>query len=190
MAPLISLVAGGDMQVRSNYTEDETSSPTVGLSSVFLILSLAAKEKRKVGTADVGMAYLNATIGKPVYMKIDKRLSQMLVELFPTEYQLDTDGCIYVKLNKALFGCVESAKLWYDEVSSALIKLGFVRNPQDICVFNMDRNGHQVTVCLYVDDLLITSVEECDIEWVVSEMRKKYESVTLNSGPDVSSQSC
>jgi hypothetical protein len=176
------LVAGGHMQNRSDYGEDETSSPTVSLSSVYLVLSVAAKEKRKVGTADVGMAYLNANMGKPVYMRIDKRLSQMLVELFPDVYQLDTDGCIYVKLEKALYGCVESAKLWYDEISSTLLALGFVRNPHDVCVFNMDRNGHQVTVCLYVDDLLLTSIDDTDIDWVVDELRKKYSTVTLNSG--------
>lgn len=176
------LVAGGDMQNRSDYGEDETSSPTVSLSSVYLVLSLAAKEGRKVGTADVGMAYLNAKIGKPVYMRIDKRLAQMLVELYPDDYSLDSDGCIYVKLEKALYGCVESAKLWYDEVSSTLLGLGFVRNPHDICVFNMDRNGHQVTVCLYVDDLLMTSIDEADIDWIVSELRKKYDTVTLNTG--------
>jgi Reverse transcriptase (RNA-dependent DNA polymerase) len=149
---------------------------------VYLVLSLAAKEGRKVGTADVGMAYLNAKIGKPVYMRIDKRLAQMLVELYPDDYSLDSDGCIYVKLEKALYGCVESAKLWYDEVSSTLLGLGFVRNPHDICVFNMDRNGHQVTVCLYVDDLLMTSIDEADIDWIVSELRKKYDTVTLNTG--------
>jgi hypothetical protein len=176
------LVAGGDMQDRSDYVEDETSSPTVSLSSVYLVASVAAREKRKVGTADIGTAYLNAAIAKAVYMKIDKRLAQMLVELFPDSYSLDKDGCIYVKLDKALYGCVESAKLWYDEVSSALLAMGFVRNPHDICVFNIDRNGHQMTVCLYVDDLLMTSVDEADIEWLVGELRKKYDTVTLNIG--------
>jgi hypothetical protein len=176
------LVAGGDMQDRSEYEESETSSPTVGLSSVYLVLSVAAKEKRKVGSADVGTAYLNANMGKVVLMRIEKRLAQMLVELFPDVYTLDKDGCIYVQLEKALYGCVESAKLWYDEVSAALLSIGFVRNPHDICVFNTDRNGHQVTVCLYVDDLLITSVDEADIEWVVDTLRSKYETVSLNTG--------
>jgi hypothetical protein len=103
---------------------------------VYLVLSVAAKEKRKVGSADVGTAYLNANMGKVVLMRIEKRLAQMLAELFPDVYTLDKDGCIYVQLEKALYGCVESAKLWYDEVSAALLSIGFVRNPHDICVFN------------------------------------------------------
>ena len=67
------IVAGGDMQDRSEYGEEETSSPTVSLSSVYLVVSVAAREGIKVGTADVGTAYLNADILKAVYMKIDKR---------------------------------------------------------------------------------------------------------------------
>jgi hypothetical protein len=176
------IVAGGDMQDRGEYGEDETSSPTVNLSSVYLVLSVAAREGRKVGSADVGTAYLNAGILKAVYMRIDKRLAQMLAELFPDDYKLDKDGCIYVKLQKALYGCVESAKLWYDEVSSTLKGLGFEANPHDPCVFNIVRNGHQMTVCLYVDDLLMTSIDDEDIEWLASELRKKYETVTLNTG--------
>ena len=176
------IVAGGDMQDRSEYGEDETSSPTVSLSSVYLVVSVASREGRKVGTADVGTAYLNAAIKKAVHMRLDKRLAKMMAELFPDEYKLDKDGCIYVKLEKALYGCVESAKLWYDEVCATLLGLGFERNPHDICVFNIDRNGHQMTVCLYVDDLLMTSVDGDDIEWLADELRKKYETVTLNTG--------
>jgi Reverse transcriptase (RNA-dependent DNA polymerase) len=176
------LVAGGDMQLREDYDERETSSPTVNLSSVYMVLSVAGKERRKVGTADVGMAYLNAGIAKDVFMKIDGRLAQMLVKLFPEKYELDKDGRIYVKLKKALYGCIESAKLWFDEISKALKGMGFVCNPHDQCVFNIDRNGHQVTVCLYVDDLLITSVDGDDIDWVAGELRKKYGTVTLNVG--------
>jgi Reverse transcriptase (RNA-dependent DNA polymerase) len=117
--------------------------------------------------ADIGTACLNATI--------DKRL----VELFPDAYSLTKDGCVYEKRDN---GCVESAELWYDEVSSTLLALGFGRNPHDICSYNIDRNGHQMTVCLYVNDLLMTSVDETDIDWLTSELRKKYDTVTLNIG--------
>jgi hypothetical protein len=51
------------MQTRSDYGEYDTS-PTVSFSSVYLILSLAAKEGREIGSADVGTAYLNVKMGK------------------------------------------------------------------------------------------------------------------------------
>jgi Reverse transcriptase (RNA-dependent DNA polymerase) len=96
---------------------------------------------------------------------------------------MHADGKVYVKLNKALYGCVESVKLWYDEISKkALSGMGFVANPQDPCVLNLLRKGHQVTICLYVDDLLITSVDEADTEWAVSELFARHDTVTLSKG--------
>ena len=52
------LVAGGHMQDRSEYTEAETSSPTVSLSALYVVAAAAAKEGRKVATAGVGQAFL------------------------------------------------------------------------------------------------------------------------------------
>jgi hypothetical protein len=171
------------MQHRDDYDESETSSPTVGLQSVYMILSVASKEKRKVGSMDVGTAYLNASMLKEVIMRIEPKLAALLVKMFPGEYELDKDGCIYVRLEKALYGCLESAKLWNDEIVKTLTALGFVPNPKDPCVFNFDRNGHQVTICLYVDDLLVTSIDELDIDWVCDSLKSKYGTVTLTKGP-------
>jgi hypothetical protein len=42
------LVAGGNMQDRSEYTEAETSSPTVSLSSVYSISFLRSPQRRIV----------------------------------------------------------------------------------------------------------------------------------------------
>jgi hypothetical protein len=43
---------------------------------------------------------------------------------------------IPAKLNKALYGCLVSAKLWYDHMSGILRALGFCSNPYDVCAFN------------------------------------------------------
>jgi hypothetical protein len=56
------LVAGGHMQDRSVFEQSDISSPTINTSSVLLLASIAAKERRKVWTMDVGTAYLNAKI--------------------------------------------------------------------------------------------------------------------------------
>jgi hypothetical protein len=55
------------------------------------------------------------------------------------------------------------------EIFKAMKRMGFVQNLQDPCVFNMDRHEHQVTVCFYIDDLLITSVDGDDIKWVAAD---------------------
>jgi Reverse transcriptase (RNA-dependent DNA polymerase) len=67
------------------------------------------------------------------------------------------DQSLVVRLNKALYGCIESAKLWYTEIAGTLTKNGFTANPRDICIFNKDVKGVQITIAVYVDDLMMTS---------------------------------
>ena len=62
-----------------------------------------------------------------------------------------------VVFRKALYGCVQSAMLWYREIRSTLEAIGYSVNPYDICVFNKNENSVRGTILLYVDDLFITS---------------------------------
>jgi hypothetical protein len=57
---------------------------------------------------------------------------------------------------QALYGCVESARLFYLHLKSSLESLGFVRNSYDDCIFNKTVDGVQCTISVHVDDLIIT----------------------------------
>jgi hypothetical protein len=136
-------VAGGHMQDRSVYSVDETSSPAVSNSALYIVATIAAYEGRKVRTMDIGSAYLNAEIKREVLMVIQPSLTKFLCSIAPGYSMfMREDGCVVVKLLKALYGCVESSKLWYDDVRKELIKLGFAHNPKDECVFNKVIGGH------------------------------------------------
>ena len=60
---------------------------------------------------------------------------------------LRDDGTMIVQLTKAMYGCVESAKLWYESIKDTLSETGFERNVQDHCVFNNVIDGKQITIC-------------------------------------------
>jgi hypothetical protein len=108
-------VAGGDRQDKSLY--DNLSSPTVSLESVFVILAIAAIERRKVITVDITGAYLECTLpeGDEVIMELDPLVTKLLQELDPDAKQYETvKGTTLVKLKRALYGSVQSARLWYD----------------------------------------------------------------------------
>ena len=75
--------------------------------------AIAAKERRHVATVDIGGAFLNAEMGHHnVYMLLDPVISAILstVDGKYGEFRND-DGTIIGKLNKALYGCVQSSKL-------------------------------------------------------------------------------
>jgi hypothetical protein len=80
-------------------------------------------------------------------------------------------------------GCVNSAKLWFTNISSKLKRLGFVANGKDECVFNKDYEGKQLIVCLYVDDLLCTCECEEGLSWLKDELVAEYKEVNVNVGP-------
>jgi Reverse transcriptase (RNA-dependent DNA polymerase) len=88
-----------------------------------------------------------------------------------------------VKLKKALYGCVESAKLCYEKLSADLIKLGYIRNYTDICVFNRtESNNKQTTLVIHVDDMMITSTDDKHIDRIISEIEYLYPGLTKNRG--------
>ena len=65
-----------------------------------------------------------------------------------------------VRLDKALYGCVEASLLWYDDLKSKLTADSFVENPYDQCEFNeIVKSGKQISVILHLDDLMVMSPE-------------------------------
>ena len=177
------LVAGGNMQDKSLY--EDISSPTVTTQAVFMVAGIAAKEGRHVATVDIGGAYLNADMGAhEVHMRLDSKLAMILAKIEPRyEKFLCEDGTMIVKLKKALYGCIESAKLWYEHLCNTLEGMGFVRNPLDICVFNrVTKKGKQCTVIVHVDDLKITCIEEDEVDKVIDEVRKVYKEIKVHRG--------
>jgi len=92
-----------------------------------------------------------------VRVRLSQQQSNFLISLDPkyADYRC-TDGTIFVGLDKAMYGCIESALLWHETLHDTLLSIGMTANPEDPCVFNMTKNGVQCTVALYVDDLLVT----------------------------------
>ncbi len=123
-------MGGGHRQKRYLYSETETSSPTISLVGLYIIALTAAHEGRTVITADVAGTYLLAFMKKLVLIKINQEESQMLVEIYPElEEYLDDQGKLTAECLKALYGLIESGKLWYDIIKEKLIKIGYVQNP-------------------------------------------------------------
>ena len=180
------LVANGAQQTA--YSKVETASPTVAIESVMTVLSIAAKEKRRIATVDIGGAYLNAEMtGEPVFIELDAELAVILTAKFPDVKQyVDSQGKIVARLDKALYGCVQSALLWYKTMTNYLSEIGFVMNEVDPCVWNTVINGKQVTLCLFVDDGLITCEDENSILWVIGKLEEKFREVKKNLDNDLS----
>jgi hypothetical protein len=88
-----------------------------------------------------------------------------MVQVAPNLYRkyitVDRKGTaiLYVKMQKALYGLLRSALLFYNKLVADLESDGFVLNPYDSCVANKIVDGKQMTICWHVDDL---KVSHCD----------------------------
>ena len=111
---------------------------------------------------------------------LDEFSSAILASLDP-KYRnyMNGNGRIVVKLLKALYGCVESALLWYEHLSNSLLTLGFVRNRLDECVFNRGTGENQCTICVHVDDLMITCKDKEVIKGVTKDLQRIYKEVKV-----------
>ena len=128
------LVAGGNLQDKTLY--DSLSSPTVSQEALMVVFAIAVIEGRTILTVDITGAYLECDLPEAddVIMIIDRKLVEFLREIDP---QLENSkGEIFVKLKKALYGCVQSSLLWYNKLCGVLVAAGFTENDYDACVFN------------------------------------------------------
>ena len=129
------IVGGGHRQDHSEFSDSEVSSPTVSLTSVMIGAAVAAHRGHHIMTLYHKAANLDAAMkGPEVIMLLTPDVSSLLIELDPTHTKyLRSDKRIAVRLKNALYGCIQSAVLWYNELSSTTEGMGYVKNPYDLC---------------------------------------------------------
>ena len=154
------LVAQGFKQIKGeNY--DETFSPVVDFSVVRLFFSiLVSNLKWSNIQADVKAAYLYAPLSEEIYMR------QPLG--FVDESKVDW----VCKLDRAIYGLHQSGRLWFYELNSVLIELGFVRLESCNCVYY---HGNNTLLLVYVDDIVIFGRTQSVAEKTVDLLKTKFD---------------
>jgi hypothetical protein len=82
--------------------------------------------------------------------------------IFNKKYiSVDRNGMatLYIKMQKAIYGLLRSAILFYKKLIANLESIGFELNPYDPCVANKEVNETQMTMCWHVDDLKVSHVD-------------------------------
>ena len=179
------LVAGGHLQDRDIYSNG--GSPTAATTSVLTIAALAATEGRAVGTIDFPSAFLNCDMpedSEEVLMRLDPFVTMVMTEIDKDFIKyVNSKGTSVVKLRRALYGCVESARIWNDKLHSELSLLGFIRNPYDKCIYNrIENDGTQSTLVVHVDDVLIAAKDDERVDKIMDEIETRFGDVTKHKG--------
>jgi hypothetical protein len=109
-------VADGCTQKR--YLEEETYSPTVRLESIMLSTLIDAHENRHIKTVDIKGAFLKVKVPEDMELivKMEGDLAILLNQL-NDNFKIDNSGVMYLKCVKALYGHIEAAKLFYNDLN-------------------------------------------------------------------------
>jgi hypothetical protein len=127
----------------------DTYSHVARLTTIHVVLSLAASHSLLVHQMDVKTTFLNGELDEEIYMEQ------------PTRFVANGQKGMVCKLLKSLYGLKQAFKHWHEKFDRTLTSVGFVVNEADKCVYYRYGGGEEVILCMYVDDILIlgTSLE-------------------------------
>jgi hypothetical protein len=171
---------GADGRSQRGYmTKEETSSPTVATEALILTCVIDAIERRNIATCDIPGAFMQSDMKGKVVMKLEGVMAEVILKIDQTKYKKHVTkengkDVIYVILTKALFGTLQAALLFWQNLSSQLEKWGFMINPYDFCVANKTINGKQCTIMWHVDDLKVTHVDSAVVTTILNLLDGKY----------------
>ena len=126
----------------------ETFAPVARLSSIRLVVALAAELKLDLYQLDITMAYTYGRLKEDIYMQQAKNF----IEKGKEDY-------VY-HLKRALYGLKQAGRQWYERLEEQITKTGLRGLESDPCVY-YTKNGDKILILVaYVDDLIIATNDE------------------------------
>jgi hypothetical protein len=114
---------------------------------VFIMAIVDAHKPRDVACFDIPGAILRANSDEDITMILRGRLAELMVQVAPNLYSkyitVIRKGMVilYVKMQKAMYGLLRSALLFYRKLVVDLENSGFKLNPYNPCVANKTINS-------------------------------------------------
>lgn len=156
------LVAKGYTQ-KQNIDFKETFAPVTKMSTIRLLLSIAAEYDLEVEQMDVKTAFLNGELKEEIYMEQ------------PNGFEDKNHPDKVCLLKKAIYGLKQAPKCWYEKFSEHLIKLGFKQCQSDQTVYIWRDDNDFVIISTYVDDEMIISNNKLAIKRTKRQLSEKFE---------------
>jgi histone deacetylase 1/2 len=178
------LVADGSRQIHGAV--EDTTSPTIGGDTLRLVLAISGSKGHTLSTIDVEGAYLECVMDAEVFMRLDARLSNLMIQVDRRyESARRPDGTIVVRLLKALYGTIQAAALWYQKLSGVLKDHGFRQNPYDKCLFSKQLGDERILTTIHVDDVMVSSSSGKGNTHVEDIMRGAFSAINVSSGTQI-----
>ena len=156
------LVAKGFSQ-RHGIDYNHTFAPTVKLSAVRMLLTIAALEKLQVRHLDIKTAYLYGDLDEEIYMKL------------PEWYERKQSTESVLQLVRGLYGLKQAGRQWNKKISNSLKEAGFEKSDQEPCIFIKLLDEKHIIIAIFVDDIIIAANNDKLIEEVKNFLALYYQ---------------
>ncbi|WVZ13928.1 hypothetical protein V8G54_011494 [Vigna mungo] len=154
------LVAKGYNQIEGlDYLE--TFAPVTKLTTVRLLLAIAATKNWTLKQLDVNNAFLHGDLHEDVYMKVPPGLTTS------TPNQV-------CKLQRSLYGLKQAGRQWYAKLHNFLLSHNYNCSTSDNSLF-LQHDGQYITAILIdVDDILITGNNDGEIQRITNLLHSTF----------------
>lgn len=121
----------------------DTYSPVTRITSIRVLIAIAALHNLEIHQMDVKTAFLNGELEEEIYMEQ------------PEGFVAPGNEKKVCRLVKSLYGLKQAPKQWHEKFDKTMLSNGFKINECDKCVYIKNAPNEYVIICLYVDDMLI-----------------------------------
>src|SRR5438445_7344035 len=147
---------------RPGFDYLEIFAPTIRLSSIRVILALAAIQDLHLHSIDVSHAYLNGDMDCEVYMA----QPEGFIEGDPKR-----QVCL---LERAIYGSKQGGNRWNKKMRSVLESLAFKQSYSDASIYIYFKDGVSVILPVFVDDMTFVSVSKSTISSLVQQLGSHF----------------
>ncbi|GJZ14044.1 zinc finger, CCHC-type containing protein [Tanacetum coccineum] len=141
----------------------DTYAPVAHITTIRLLLALAAIHNLVIHQMDVKTSFLNGDLEEEVYMKQ------------PEGFVMPGNEHKVGKLVKSLYRLKQTPKQWHQKFDEVVLSSGFLLNQSDKYVYSkFDGSGKGVIICLYIDDMLIFGTDQNQVDKTKKFLSSKF----------------
>jgi hypothetical protein len=141
----------------------DTFAPTASMSTIRMVLEMAAQQDWEIHQVDIKSAYLYASIQEEIYMHA------------PPGYLKEEMRGKVLRLRRSLPGLKQAGFKWAEELAGVFLKLGFSRSKVDQAVYYRRTSNEHMVITVSVDDMAVTANNVAHIHRFKSQLQRFFE---------------
>ncbi|CAI7784120.1 unnamed protein product [Closterium sp. NIES-53] len=161
------VVRGFDQERGQDFME--TFAPVSRHTSLWILLAIAAMNRKKLRQIDVANAFLYAPVDAEIF-----------VELPHGSNAGPNQVC---QLEKSFYGIKQAPRLWQQHLHARLFRIGFIQLPHDQGMYRLTKGTDYILLIVYVDDLLYIGSTDEITTWFEGELHRDLTLTVATTGP-------